>query len=52
MRDLQDSRFYDAVLLLDPGWLAGAPSALAVLSAHAALGAALVFWGCATQRWP
>jgi ABC-type multidrug transport system ATPase subunit len=52
MRDLQDSRFYDAVLLLDPGWLAGAPSALAVLGAHAALGAALVFWGCATQRWP
>jgi hypothetical protein len=52
MRDLQDSRFYDAVLLLDPGWLAGAPSALAVLGVHAALGAALVFWGCATQRWP
>jgi hypothetical protein len=52
MRDLQDSRFYDAVLLLDPGWLAGAPAALAVLGLHAVLGAALVFWGCATQRWP
>jgi ABC-type multidrug transport system ATPase subunit len=49
---MRDSRFYDAVALLDPGWLAGAGAALAVLGAHAALGAALVFRGCATQRWP
>jgi hypothetical protein len=49
---MRDSRFYDAVLLLDPGWLADAPAALAVLGAHALLGAALVFRGCAVQRWP
>jgi ABC transport system ATP-binding/permease protein len=49
---MRDSRFYDAVALLDPGWLAGAPAALAVLGAHAAIGAALVFRGCAVQRWP
>lgn len=49
---MRDSRFYDAVLLLDPGWLADAPTAIAVLGAHALLGAALVFRGCAVQRWP
>jgi len=49
---MKDSRFYDAVSLLDPGWLASAPAALAVLGIHAALGVGLVFWGCATQRWP
>ncbi len=49
---MRDSRFYDAVALLDPGWLAGTSSALAVLGAHAVLGAALVFHGCRVQRWP
>ncbi len=49
---MRDSRFYDAVALLDPGWLAGASVALAVLGAHAAVGAALVFRGCSVQRWP
>ncbi|MBC8011743.1 MAG: ABC transporter ATP-binding protein/permease [Burkholderiales bacterium] len=49
---MRDSRFYDAVALLDPGWLAGAGVALAVLGAHAVIGAALVFRGCAVQRWP
>ena len=49
---MRDSRFYDAVALLDPGWLAGAPAALAVLGAHALVGAVLVFRGCAVQRWP
>lgn len=49
---MRDSRFYDAVALLDPGWLASAAAAIAVLGAHAAIGAALVFRGCAVQRWP
>ncbi len=49
---MRDSRFYDAVALLDPGWLAGASVALAVLGAHAVVGAALVFRGCSVQRWP
>ncbi|MCX6936588.1 MAG: ABC transporter ATP-binding protein/permease [Verrucomicrobia bacterium] len=49
---MRDSRFYDAVALLDPGWLAGTTSALAVLGAHAVIGAALVFRGCRLQRWP
>jgi ABC-type multidrug transport system ATPase subunit len=50
---MRDSRFYDAVALLDPGWLASAPIALAVLlAAHAVLGATLVFHGVRGQRWP
>ena len=49
---MRDSRFYDAVALLDPGWLAGAGVALAVLGAHASVGAILVFRGCRVQRWP
>jgi ABC-type multidrug transport system ATPase subunit len=49
---MRDSRFYDAVSLLDPGWLASAAAALAVLAAHALIGAALVYRGVSTQRWP
>jgi ABC-type multidrug transport system ATPase subunit len=49
---MRDSRFYDAVALLDPGWLAAAAVALLVLGAHAFLGAALVFHGVRSQRWP
>jgi ABC-type multidrug transport system ATPase subunit len=49
---MRDSRFYDAVALLDPGRLAGAPLALLVLGAHALFGIALVFHGCRVQRWP
>ncbi len=49
---MRDSRFYDAVALLDPGWLASAPAAIAVLGAHALIGAALVIRGCSVQRWP
>jgi ABC-type multidrug transport system ATPase subunit len=52
LTSMRDSRFYDAVALLDPGWLASAPAALAVLGAHAIIGAALVFRGCQVQRWP
>jgi ABC transport system ATP-binding/permease protein len=49
---MRDSRFYDAVALLDPGWLAPALIALAVLGAHALIGAGLVFHGVRGQRWP
>jgi ABC-type multidrug transport system ATPase subunit len=49
---MRDSRFYDAVALLDPGWLASAIIALAVLGAHALFGTALVFHGVRGQRWP
>jgi ABC-type multidrug transport system ATPase subunit len=49
---MRDSRFYDAVALLDPGRLAGAPLALLVLGTHALFGIALVFHGCRVQRWP
>lgn len=49
---MRDSRFYDAVALVDPGWLAGAPTALAVLGAHAMVGAGLVYHGVRGQRWP
>jgi ABC-type multidrug transport system ATPase subunit len=49
---MRDSRFYDAVALLDPGWLAPAAIALAVLGAHALIGAGLVFYGVRGQRWP
>ncbi len=50
--DSDGSRFYDAVVMLDKGWLAAPALAIAVLLAHAAIGAALVFWGCSKQRWP
>jgi len=49
---MRDSRFYDAVALLDPGWLASAPAALAVLGTHAFLGAVFVCHGVRGQRWP
>jgi ABC transport system ATP-binding/permease protein len=49
---MRDSRFYDAVALLDPGWLAPAAVALGVLGAHALLGVAFVFHGVRRQRWP
>ncbi len=49
---MRDSRFYDAVALLDPGWLASAPVALVVLGAHAFIGALFVCHGVRGQRWP
>lgn len=52
LTSMRDSRFYDAVALLDPGRLSEAALALSVLGVHAALGAALVFYGCRVQRWP
>jgi ABC-type multidrug transport system ATPase subunit len=55
MGDAGNGRLYDTVTLLgaDKGWWLWPPAAaLAVLAAHFALGAALVFWGCGKQRWP
>nr|WP_112787801.1 ABC transporter permease [Geminisphaera colitermitum] len=49
---MSDTRFYDAVVMLDKGWLAPPPIAVAVLAAHALVGATLVYWGCHRQRWP
>lgn len=52
LTSMRDSRFYDAVALLEPGRLSEASLALSVLGVHAAIGAALVFYGCRVQRWP
>jgi ABC transport system ATP-binding/permease protein len=52
LMSMTESRFYDAVVLLDKGWLAPPMAAAAVLGAHLAGGAALVFWGCQRKRWP
>jgi ABC-type multidrug transport system ATPase subunit len=54
MGDAANGRLYDTVSLVgvDKGWWLWPPAAaLAVLAAHFALGAALVFWGCGKQRW-
>lgn len=49
---MTDSRFYDAVVILDKGWLSPPVIAVAVLAAHLCTGAALVFWGCQRKCWP
>ncbi len=49
---MTDSRFYDAVVMLDKGWLSPPLAAVAVLGAHLLTGAALVFWGCQRKCWP
>lgn len=49
---MTDSRFYDAVVMLDKGWLASPAAAVAVLAAHLMAGAVLVFWGCQKKCWP
>ena len=49
---MSDSRFYDAVRMLDQGWLAPPLGAAAVLGLHFAVGTALVFWGCKRKHWP
>lgn len=46
------SRFYDAVVMLDKGWLSSPAAAVAVLGAHLFAGAILLFWGCQRKRWP
>jgi len=49
---MTESRFYDAVVMLDKGWLSPPTGAVAVLFVHLAIGAALLFWGCQRKRWP
>ncbi len=49
---MTESRFYDAVVMLDKGWLSPPSGAVAVLGAHLAVGAGLLFWGCQKKRWP
>ncbi|MBW8782896.1 MAG: ATP-binding cassette domain-containing protein [Verrucomicrobia bacterium] len=49
---MTESRFYDAVVMLDKGWLSSPAGAVAVLGAHLAIGATLLFWGCQRKRWP
>jgi ABC-type multidrug transport system ATPase subunit len=49
---MSDSRFYDAVVMLDKGWLSPPMIAVAALGAHLLTGAALVFWGCQRKCWP
>ncbi len=49
---MTDSRFYDAVTMLDKGWLSPPAIAVAVLGAHLITGASLVFWGCHKKCWP
>ena len=49
---MTDSRFYDAVVMLDKGWLSPPVAAVGVLGAHLITGAALVFWGCQRKCWP
>ncbi len=50
---MTDSRFYDAVRMLDKDrWLAQPAAAGAVLGVHFAVGVGLVFWGCQRKHWP
>ncbi len=49
---MTDSRFYDAVVMLDKGWLSTPEISVAVLGAHLLIGAVLVFWGCQKKCWP
>ena len=52
LMSMTDSRFYDAVSMLDKGWLSPPAAASGVLAAHLLTGAALVFWGCLRKCWP
>jgi len=49
---MTESRFYDAVVMLDKGWLSPPVISVAVLGAHFLAGATLVFWGCQKKCWP
>lgn len=49
---MTESRFYDAVVMLDKGWLAPPLAAIVALGCHLCVGAALVFWGCQRKCWP
>lgn len=49
---MKDSRFYDAVTMLDKSWLSPPVAAVGVLGLHLWVGATLVFWGCQKKCWP
>lgn len=49
---MKDSRFYDAVTMLDKSWLSPPLAAVGVLGVHLLAGAAMVFWGCQKKCWP
>jgi len=49
---MTQSRFYDAVAMINHGPFASPALAGSVLAVHLAAGAALTFWGCSRQRWP
>lgn len=46
-----ETRLFDAYRLESNEWIPSPGLALSVLLAHAAVGAALVFWGCQQKRW-
>ncbi len=55
MGEVPNPRLYDAVVQMgvDKGWWFWPTfGALAVLAAHFAVGAWLVFWGCKKKQWP
>jgi hypothetical protein len=54
LKPMVDSNYYDAVLKMDRGtwWFVPPTGCLAVLGAHFAVGAVLVFWGCKRKHWP
>ena len=52
LMSMTESRFYDAVVMVEKNWLAPPLVAVAVLSAHCIVGASLVFWGCQRKGWP
>ena len=46
-----DTRLYDAYRLESNEWIPSPGLAVAVLLAHALVGAVMVFWGCQQKRW-
>jgi ABC-type multidrug transport system ATPase subunit len=48
---MMETRLFDAYRLESSEWIPSPGLALAVLGAHALIGAAMVFWGCHQKRW-
>ena len=46
-----DTRLYDAYRLESNEWIPSPGLAVAVLLAHALVGAVMVFWGCQQKHW-
>ncbi len=46
LKTMQDTRWYDAVMVQDFGWLPEVPLSVLVLAIHTAVGFFLVVWGC------